>query len=281
MFDVAAIRAYLRVESDAPVTFYTAKLVKTLLYSLVKELRLYRGMRGVISPLHISPLFRPGRREWELGELETPSYVREGGNYRLRPAHLDGEYIIHVGGMAELVSKASAMLEQVRTPLQIKIGDNIIRVRLEKAEDVTRTIKSKELHSDRLTLYLKGPAKLFNIYTPARLPKYSISAPEVLMTPYMLHKGQLTMNEGLLLEAARLLGLLVETYYSITTVRYVQVPLNNGKDPGLLGKITYIVDTEHPAIKKEIAEVLNVAEIAGIGESRTNGFGIASWKPKQ
>lgn len=280
MLKLSALRAVLHVESDTPITFYTGKLVKTVLYTLFKELRLYRGLRGIVSPLHISPLFRPGRREWELGELVTPVYVKEGDSYHLAPARLDGEYIIHIGGLSGLVEKAASLLNQLKTPLQLKIGDAIIKVKLEKAEDVTGAITSKELSSGRLTLYLKGPVKLFNIYTKSRLPKYNISAVETLMTPYMFYKGQLTINENLLLESAHILGLLVETYYSINTVKYIQVPLNNGKDPGLVGKITYIIDTDNPEKRRTIREILNIAEITGIGESRANGFGTTTWKSK-
>lgn len=281
MFKVSAIRAYLQVESDAPITFYTGKLVKTILYALFKPLRLYRGIRGIISFIHVSPLFRPGKHEWELGDLVTPYYARdEEGGYRLVPANLDGEYIVHIGGVPDLVGRAGELLDQLRTPLQLKIGENIVRVKLEKKMDVTGIVAGKELATDRVTLYLKGPAKLFNVFTPTRLPKYNISAVEVLMTPYMLHTGQPTMSENLLLQASRILGLLVETYYSITTVKYIQVPLGSAKDPGITGKITYIVDTRNPETRKKIAEILNTAELAGIGESRANGFGTTTWTTK-
>ncbi len=280
MAGVRAVRAYLRVESDGPVAFHTAKIVKTLLYTLFREARLYRGLRGVVSPIHVSPLFRPGRREWELGELVTARYTRGEDGYKLEPAALGGVYLAHIGGAAELVEGAMRALERLRTPLQVKIGDALVVAALEGARDVTPDIMGKELSGDRVTVYLKAPVKLFNVFTPTRLPKYSISAVELLMTPYMFHTGRFTMTEAVLLEASRLLGLMVETYYSISTVRYMQVPLGGGRDPGMVGKITYIIDTSNPNARSAIADILRTAEAVGVGESRANGFGTVAWTPK-
>lgn len=272
-----AIRAYVDVDVDEAVTFYTGKLVKTLLYSVFKEIRLYRGIRGIVSPLHASPMFRPGRREWELGDLVTPVYVKENDEEKLKPVELGGEYIIHIGGVDWLVDKAYKLLRTVRMPLQIKIGEVIVRYRIEKLGDVTDEILEKTLAGDKITLYLKSPTKLFNVYTRSKLPKFNISAVEVLMAPYMLYTRQLSMTESVLLKASSLLGNLIETYYSITTVRPVLIPFNGRKTPAMKGRITYILEARDEKID-ELKKILTLAEVAGIGQSRQNGFGTVTWK---
>jgi len=170
-------------------------------------------------------------------------------------------------------------LVRLKSPLAIKFGDSIITFRVEGVSDVTHQLASKALSGDRVTVYLKGPAKLFNVYAPSRLPKFSISAVEVLMTGYMLSRGLYTLTENEALRAMRTLGLLVETYYSLRTVKPVLIP-HEGREPAMMGKITYIVDTKDASAIGEIESVLRAAEAAGIGRSRQNGYGTISWSPK-
>ena len=274
-----AVRAYVHIESSEPLTVFSGKLVKTLVYAVCKDVRVFRGLRGVISPIHVSPLFKPGSREYELGDLVTPEYARKNGEYELKPVEVSGEYVVHLGGDAGLVDKIAGNLLALREPFRVKFGDSIVEFKLEDLRDVTKDIASKELAGDRLTLYLKGPAKPFNVYTKSRLPKFSVSALELLMAAYMLYRGAYTLTSREVVEAMNVLGLLVETYYSLNTVRPILVPLE-GKEPGMIGKVTYIVDTKSDDTKRQIAAILNTAEIAGIGESRTNGFGTVAWKQK-
>jgi len=276
---VRALRAYLTVEASEPLTVFTGQLVKTLVYTVYKNIRVFHMMRGIISPVHISPLFKPGRGDYTLGDLVTPLYEKKDEEVTILPVQLTGEeYVVHIGGDPKLVGEIQESLEKLRTPLAVKFGDSIVTFRLEKAEDITNLIKEKELAADRVTVYLKGPARLFNIFTASRLPKFNISACEVLMTGYMIHRGEYTITESLVIDAMRVLGLLVETYYSLNTVKPILVPFK-GKEPAMIGKITYIVDSKDK-IQETIAEVLNNAEIVGIGESRQNGFGTVTWKQK-
>ena len=273
-----AIRAYLSIEATKPITFHTGKLVKTLLYALLEDLTRLHGLKGIISPIHISPLFTPGRREWELGDVVTPRYARVDNEEKLIPVTIDGEYIVHIGGLAGIVEKAAKTLEELHTPLQVKIKEAIIRYRLEKLTDITPLLQDKNIDRDKVLLYIKAPSKLFNIYTKSKLPKFNISAVEVLMAPFMLYTGQPTLSYAILTQAAMLLGTLVETYYSLTTVKPLLIPFNNRKTPTIIGKITYIIDTNLPTKIEAIENILKTAEIAGIGQSRQNGFGTVTWK---
>ena len=274
---VRAFRAYLVVESEDEFPYFTGPLVKTLLYSLSKEVRLLHGLRGVVSPLHISPLFTPGRGEFELGRLHTAIY-RDGES--LVPVRLQGEeYIIHVGGEAGVVGHLMDRLGKLRTPLSIKFKDNIVTFKLEKLSDMTDSAMEKQIERDRVTLYFKGPSKLYNIFTATRLPKFNISPVEVLMTPYMFASERLTLDYQLVLSAFSVLGPLVEAYYSINTIKPILVPYR-GKAPGLIGKATYIVDTEDKRVISKIASVLRTAEITGIGRGRQDGFGTVTWVSK-
>ncbi len=269
------VRAIIRVEADEPVLFHTGKLVKTLLYSLVKEARLLRGVRGVVSPLHVSPLFTIGRREWELGEVVTPLYVRKGDDFIVEPVKLDGEYIVHVGGESSLAVRAMELFESIREALQVKIGDVIVRFKVEAVKDVTGEVSSKEIEGDRVLLYFKAPTKLFNVFTRSRLPKFNISSVEVLMVPYMLYRNRWTLDSTVVLESFRVLGNLVETYYSLTTVRPVLVPFNNRRTPAMMGRVTYLVETRDTSA---IEDILRLAELVGVGQSRQNGFGTVAWR---
>jgi len=282
MVDVRAVRVYLSVESDSEIPVYTGQVVKTLIYALNREVRLYHGVRGVVSPVHISPLFKPGKRENELGEVVTPLVIKNKERKDVVvPVKLGGEYIVHVGGERQLVDLIAGSLEKLRAQLAVKLGDAIITYRVEKVSDVTGEIMAKTI-DDRVTLYLKAPVKPFNIFVPSKLPKYSISAIELLYVGYMFHSNNLTTSERQVLSAGKILGLLVETYYSINTVKPVLVPLKPGKkEPGLIGKVTYIVDTDNPNTRQQITAVLSTAEAVGIGESRTNGFGTITFTGKK
>lgn len=278
--DVRAVRAYLTVESDDVFPYFTGSLVKTLVFSLSKEVRVFHNMKGIVSLFHISPLFLPGRREFELGQLYTPHYTKNGNTERLVPVQLDGrEFIIHLGGESQIIESITRRLEQLKAPLSIKYKDSIVTFKVEKIEDVTDIIREKALTKDKVTVYLKGPAKLFNVFTPTRLPKFSISSVEVLMTPYLFTVGQLSLHYNIAISAFTLLGKLVETYYSVNTVRPLIVPIR-GKAPALIGKITYIIDTDRQNQIEQIREVLNTAEITGIGRARQNGFGTVTWQEK-
>ncbi len=274
-----AIRAYLYVESNEIITVFTGQLVKTLIYAITKELRIFRGIRGIVSPIHISPLFRPGTRDFTLGEVITPIYETRDKSHKLKPVEINGEYIIHIGGDAMLVEKIAEDLSKIKNPLTIKFYDNLVTFKLQDSKDVTKEICSKHISTDKVTLYLKAPVKPFNIYTPSRLPKFSISALEILMVPYMLYRGAPTLTDAEVLEAMKVLGLLVETYYSMTTTKPILIPYKS-KEPAMIGKITYIIDTRKDDKKREIKEILNIAEIIGIGESRQNGFGTITWTEK-
>jgi len=275
-----ALRVYLTVEASEPVTVFTGQLSKTLVYALVKNLRIFRGVRGMVSPLHISPLFKPGKGDFEVGEVVTPLVARKEGKREVQPVRLSGEeYILHLGGDAALVGVAEKALADLRNPLTVKIGDNLVTYKLERLSDVTSSLSEKDVTSDRVTVYLKGPVKPFNVLSPSRLPKFSPSAYELLFVAYMLEKSTYTVSTELVLQAMRTLGLLVETWYSLTTLRPVLVPFR-GIEPALLGKVTYILDTGETKYIDEIKRTLQIAEIAGVGESRQNGFGTITWAPK-
>jgi len=277
MMDVKAIRVYLTVESDNDVVEHTGRIVKTFVFALNNEIRIYHGMKGIVSPIHISPLFSPGSKENELGDVVTPVIV----NNAVVPVKLDGrEYVIHIGGERRIVESISKSLEKARDRIGIKVDDNVIFYKVEKVSDVTSDIMSKTV-GRKVALYLKGPVIPFNVFAPTRLPKFSISAVELLYVGYMFYSNELTINDRQFLSASRLLGLLVETYYSLRSVKVIMVPFKGRKEPCLMGEVIYIVDTDNPNIRKEISTVLSISEIVGIGESRNNGFGTITFIKKE
>ena len=279
---LGGIRVVVGVESDGPLTVFSGGLVKTLVYVVAPELQAYRGVRGIVSPLHVSPLFTV-RGDAGLGDLVSARFrfVR-GEGWSLEPVDLGGEYVFHVGGDGALVERVRRGFEGYRgSVVAVRYADRVVRVRVEKVVDAWGLVEGKALDGDRVTLYLKGPVKPFNIYAPTRLPKFSPSAYEVLMTAFLLARGELTVTTGLVLEAMRLLGQLVETYYSLNTLRPILVPLAGGRrEPGMTGKITYIVEARRREERELIERVLVAAELAGVGESRMNGFGTVVWAPK-
>ncbi|MEB3760128.1 MAG: CRISPR system precrRNA processing endoribonuclease RAMP protein Cas6 [Desulfurococcales archaeon] len=269
-----AYRAILEVHSGRPVYEFTGVHVKTLIYALAKELRIFRGIRGIVSPVHLSPLFRVGKGDMELGDLASPMYrwERERGEWVLKPVELEGEYIFHFGGDDVIASKIASYLEELRSPLAVKIGDSIVTYKLEKLEDVTDSIREKVSVGNRVRVYLKAPAMIFNVFTRSKLPKFSPSAVEVLMVPYMLVIGAQTFSQGILDSSLEILGGLVETWYSLNTLRPVMIPYKGKREVALMGQVTYIVEVS-PRHRRRVEDILVVAETSGIGESRQNGFG--------
>lgn len=272
-----AFRAVLRVEADSFLTDYTGRLVKAFVFATCRELTLLHGMRGIVSPLAISPLFLEGREELSLDRVVTPYYeVRERGRERaLVPVRPEGDYVIHVGGERGVVEKAWSCINALKGTYIMRFNNANIQIRVEKSEDITKEIVSKE-YGDKIRVYLKAPALIFNIYTRSRLPKFSPSAIEVLMTPYMIATNRYTLTYETLLQAAPILGKLIETYYTLKTLKPVFIPFKNKPEVALQGIITYIIDTNNPQEQKTIKKLITTTEITGIGESRLNGFGTTT-----
>jgi len=275
-----AFRAILTVDTSEAFTQYTGRLTKTLVYSLVRELALIHGMKGLVQPLHISPLFTIGKREEELGEVVTPIYTfTSNGGQKLVPIVIQGEYLLHIGGEGSIIDMIKERFEVLRNPLLLKFENYIVSFKLEKIIDVTGRIMDKDLSSGKVTLYIKAPTLLFNVFVPTKLPKFSPTAVEVLMTPYLLAKMQ-SMSYSALVEAARILGYMVETYYSLNTLKPIFIPFKSKKEAAMIGRVTYIIE-DMDRNRNIILELLRIAEIAGIGESRLNGFGTVTWVSKR
>ena len=274
MTEVRALRAVLRVEADTFLTDYTGRLVKSFLFATCRELSLLHSMRGIISPLAISPLFLEGRKELSLDKVITPYYeVKDKGETRtLVPVRPEGEYVIHIGGEKSIVKKAQSCINALKGTYIMRFNNANIQIKIEKSEDVTKEIINKE-YSDKIRIYLKSPTLIFNIYTRSRLPKFSPSAIEVLMTPYMIATNRYTLTHETLLQAAPILGKLVETYYTLRTIKPVFIPFKNKPEVALQGIITYIIDTKNPQEQRKIKDLITITEITGVGESRLNGFG--------
>ncbi len=271
----SAIRVILSITSSNHFYDYTGILTKTLVYTLNKEVALLHGVRGILQPLLISPPFTLGKKDLEIGELVAPVYTKdENGKWQLSPLLLDGEYIVHIGGESRIVKSIENSLNSFRETLSIKIENSIFRFKIEKVEDVTnKIIKNRVALPGKVKVYLKSPAMIFNVFATTKLPKFSVSAVEVLMTPYMFSKNAYTMNYNVLLEASRLLGLLVETWYSIKTAVPIMIPFKGKREVAMSGYITYLIDTNNKEKLEEIAGILSLAEILGIGKARQNGFG--------
>ncbi len=209
-------------------------------------------------------------------------YRRVDGRLTLEPARLEGEYVIHVGGERELVECVEEGLGRIRgKELVLKIGSNLVSFRIEKVVDATGPIIDKAGREyNTVTLYFKAPVKFANIYTATRLPILFPSAPVALAIPYLMLSGVVSIDDTSRNRAMHILGQLVETYYSINTIKPVLLPFKERREPAIMGYVTYIADTRKPEDKQIIANTLALAEIAGIGESRANGFGTITFIPK-
>ncbi|MCE4624264.1 MAG: CRISPR system precrRNA processing endoribonuclease RAMP protein Cas6 [Desulfurococcales archaeon] len=274
-----ALRVLVSVEADGPLSEYTGRLTKTIVYAMARELRLLHGVRGIVHPLHISPLFKPGPRENDLGTVASPMYTydREGERWILESIELGGEYVFHVGGEAQVVGAVARGLEELRTPLMFRFADRNVKVKLENIWDITGSVREKFGDGfSRVTIYFKAPTLISNVFAPTRLPKFSPSAVEVLMAPYLLVRGGLSLTKDSLLSASLSLGWLVETWYTLRTLRPVMIPFKGKREAALMGKATYIYDPPRRGrrgVDEMVKNVLLTAEIAGVGESRANGFG--------
>ena len=283
MNKLMAYRVILAIDSSTPIYDYTGRIVKTLVYALMPELASVRGVKGVLSSLIISPPFTIARSEGDLGEPVIPVYERrrvqeDGGKvvWDLKPVRLSGEYIVHIGGEEHIASAIVKRLSELTTPLAIKVGNAIVKYKVEKVIDVTKSIIDKANGiSNRVRIYLKSPAQIFNVFAPSKLPKFTPSAVELLMTPYMLANNIYTIDYTTLTNASQVLGQLVETWYSLKTLKPIMVPFKGKKEATLGGHVTYIVEATNEMTINALREVLVATEIVGIGRSRQNGFGTA------
>jgi len=282
--EFTGLRVILEIHTDKPFYDYTGRITKTLIYALVPELRIYHGVKGILSPIMISPPYTLGKNENSLGESVIPIFKEKNNGenkWELKPINLDGEYIFHIGTYSDLAEKISRALDSMKTPISIKIGEHIIFYKIEKITNITKNIIEKiSSLNNRVRLYLKSPAQIFNVYHPTRLPKFSPTAVEVLMTPFMLSNNTYTITHQVLIEASTILGNLVETWYSLRTLKPLMVPFKGKRESALTGYITYINETNNKKILEKIQETLIVAEIMGIGRSRQNGFGTVIVKPE-
>ncbi len=267
-------RIILNVESSSPLYEFTGRMTKTLIYALRPELGLTRGIKGVLSPLHISPLFHV-KGDHDLGEPAFPIVERRRNERpEISPLELNGEYVFHMGGDEKLVDAIISTLSQLEGPLLVKFEDSVIKYKIEKIVDITGEVLEKsESVDNRVRVYLKSPAQIFNVFTPTRLPKFTPSAVELLMVPYALANNIYTITSEALIGASRVLGSLVETWYSLRTLHAVEVLFKGERQTMLGGYVTYLVQPGNGRILDSIRRVLAAAELVGVGRSRTNGFG--------
>ena len=274
-------RVVLEVEADQPVLEFTGRLTKALVFALSPELQALRGIEGAVSPIHVSPLFKVSG-DHDLGDPAYPYAVRSKEAGEIAPVSLGGEYVFHVGGDADVASRIASRLGQLQGPLLMRIHDVTVKFKVEKVVDVTKEVLEKAGSvGGRVRVYLKSPAQVFNVFTATKLPKFSPSAVELLMVPYAVLQGSYTITEQLVVSSFRVLGKLVETWYSIRTLRPVEVVFKGKRQVNMAGSVTYIVQEWPPgagAAEGEggldaIRATLALAELVGIGRSRQNGFG--------
>lgn len=272
---VKGFRVILSVEASQPVIEFTGRLTKAFVFALNLELQSFRGVEGIVAPIHISPLFKVSK-DHELGEPAYSYVVKSKEKKEITPIILNGEYIFHIGGEADLVNKVVSRLKQLSCPMLMRIHNNIVRFKVEKVVDVTAEIFEKAGSiNGRVRLYLKAPAQIFNVYTPAKLPDFTNSAIELLMVPYAIFNNSLTITRQLVESSFDTLGKLVGTWYSMRTLKPVEIIFREKRQTNLAGHTTYIIQEEDADKLKKIQDVLAIAEIVGIGRSRQNGFGTA------
>jgi len=269
-------RIILRINSSTPFIEYTGIVTKTLVFTLAPELSSIRGLKGVLSPIAISPPFKI-KNDHELGELVAPiKILKKNINSSIEPITLNGEYVFHIGGGERLVNHIIKKIGELQIPLAIKIGQTIVTYRIEKIVDITNEVKEKiESMHNRVRLYLKSPAQIFNVFTPTKLPKFSPTALELLIVPYALMQEMYTITEQVVVSAMPILGNLIETWYSLNTLKPVIIQFKEKKQIHLAGYVTYIVEPTNETIQNKIREILKATELTGIGRSRMNGFGTA------
>ena len=282
------MRVLLRVEGEEPVRDYSGRLTKTLVYTIHRESRFIHGFRGILSPMHVSPPFTV-RGGFRLGEYAGPFYTRRGedGGRKLVPYRFNGRYIIHVGGLRQYVEGVEKVLSSYAVKgreLAFKFGDVIHFVEIEEVRDVTGEIVGKEVEGDTVVVYLKSPAVIFNVYAKTRMPKFSPTAVELLMTPFLFLQGNRAMDVKSLVNASNVLGYLVESMYSLHTLKPVLVPVRGKREAALSGRVKYMLDLpgdeRRGELRRVIQRTLVLAELVGIGGSRMNGFGTTTFSAK-
>lgn len=270
---VKGYRVVLEVEASHPVIEFTGRLTKAFVYVLNPELQLVKGVKGVLSPIHISPLFRVSG-DHELGDPAYPYTDKSKNIQEVKPVCLNGEYIFHIGGEQKLIDHVVSKLAQASSPIFLRIHDTIVKYRVEKIIDSTNEIFEKATSiSEKVRVYLKSPAQVFNVFIPTKLPKFTPSAVELLLTPYAILSNTHTVTENLVISSFQILGKLVETWYSLRTLKPMEIIFKNKKQIVLAGSVTYIIQENNPEALTTIQRVLATAELAGIGRSRQNGFG--------
>ncbi|MGB9831128.1 MAG: hypothetical protein ACPLSP_03535, partial [Fervidicoccus fontis] len=67
---IKGYRIILEVEANQQIAEFTGRITKAFVYALNPQLQLIKGIEGILSPLHISPLFKV-QSDHELGD---PAY---------------------------------------------------------------------------------------------------------------------------------------------------------------------------------------------------------------
>ncbi len=272
---VKGFRIVLEVEASQPVIEFTGRLTKAFVFALNPELQLFKGIEGVLTPIHISPLFRVSH-DHELGEPAYSYVMKSKKEVEINPISLNGEYVFHIGGEENLVGNLVCRITRVPGPVFLRIHNTIVRYRIEKVVDVTEEVLEKAASvTSRVKVILKSPAQIFNVFTPTKLPKFTPSAIELLLVPYAILNNSYTITENLVTSSFNTLGKLVETWYSIRTLKPVEIVFKEKKQINLAGSVTYIIQEENKEKLEIIQRTLAMSELAGIGRSRQNGFGTS------
>ncbi|MGC9187513.1 MAG: hypothetical protein ACP5GN_07510 [Fervidicoccaceae archaeon] len=272
--NIKGYRVIVEVESSQPVVEFTGRLVKSFVFALNPHLELMKGFEGILSPLHISPLFKV-KLDHDLGEPAYPfAVVSKKEEREIEPLNLNGEFVFHVGGDESTVNNVVDKIGKINGSIFLRIHDALVKYKVEKIVDVTEEVFGKVYQiTDKVKVYLKSPAQIFNPYASTKLPKFTPSAIEVLIAPYAILNRNYTITESLVVSSFPAIGKLVETWYSIKTLRPIAIFFKGKKQVNLAGSITYLIQNENAKELEMVQKTLAVAELAGIGRSRQNGFG--------
>jgi hypothetical protein len=243
----SAVKVNLKVEYGTYPNF-SGKISKTILLMSYPELQpFFQPLKGIIKPIHVSPLMN--------GEALYAYYDRGV----LKSPEISGNYSVIVGGPSEFIEEMKGSLkkdveENVRSKL--KIDDKLLIAQ----------VLSVENYSPRFDKRVKvcfSPTLLSNPYLVNRDFRRFLPSPSATFwIPYAMLKGKDRLSPRDLIELER--GI-TETWKTFLRTRWIVY--DGKKEPVLTGKVEYQI------LDDEMMDVFRTAFMLGVGASRSAGFG--------
>jgi len=263
----------LTVEREAILPPFTGKVSKSLLIKGCDKLEtIFKSPNINPKPIKVSPLgyLRNGR--------EVYLWIRDGGKIGVAKAGPDREYFFYIGYEETVSHSVEEALSNIDGVELFGTKWYISNIEINSYTLPSSKISKYDIsNSTEVKVSFRSPV---NIVDPYRKSRYRRFLP-IAGFLFSYNIGEIARlerdNKLYWILIDYISAVLQETHNVWNTVKKIHYIYDGEKIPGLTGYIKYYINHDllenKPEITKLIENILQHAEIMGVGSGRANGFG--------